>query len=145
MGLAPDQVATRAPTERASVLSLLPCPPHSSFQKPILEHQVLCKAVLSPGRASCQSKHLGLSPWYVHLSRVPCKYLSGHSHPLPHFLRGAAQIYPRCSCCLSSARGTELAMGDLLFGQSHGRNRLGMCSGQGDGYMGCRGRQQGGR
>lgn len=38
VGLAPDQVVTGAPTGQASVLSLLPCPPHNSFQKPILEH-----------------------------------------------------------------------------------------------------------
>lgn len=61
MDLATDKAATGIPTDQASALSLLPCPPHTSFQKPILEHQVLCKAVLSPGGASCQSKPLRLS------------------------------------------------------------------------------------
>lgn len=70
-GLCPVQVVTGAPTGQASAMSLLPSPPHRSFQKPILAHQVLCKAVLSPGGADCQSKALRLSPWCAHLSRVP--------------------------------------------------------------------------
>lgn len=71
VGLAPDQVVTGAPTGQAGALFLLPSSPHHSFQKPILEHQVLCKAVLSPGGAGGQSKALRLSPWCAHLSRVP--------------------------------------------------------------------------
>lgn len=38
VGLAPDMVTTRTPTGQVNALSLLPCPPHNSFQKPILEH-----------------------------------------------------------------------------------------------------------
>ena len=71
VGFAPDQVVTGAPIGQASTLTLLPGPPQGFFQKPILEHQVLCKAVLSPGGAGCQSKALRLSPWCTHLSRVP--------------------------------------------------------------------------
>lgn len=59
VGFAPDQVVTAAPIGQASTLSLLLGPPQGSFQKPILEHQVLCKAVLSPGGAGCQSKLSG--------------------------------------------------------------------------------------
>lgn len=71
MGLAPDQVVTGAPTGQESLLFLLPYPAHNTFKKPILEHRVLCKPVLSPGGASCQSKPLRPSPRCARLSGCP--------------------------------------------------------------------------
>lgn len=90
------------------------CPPHN-FQKTHSGTPSSVQGCAKPRWGKLPMQTSQAVPLCTHLSRVPWKYLSGHSHPLLHFLSGSCTRSPLgFSCYLNSAKGTELPVWELL-------------------------------